>query len=102
MGHSLWGHKESDMAERVTHFSLFFSTIICIWFLSLYLVKAPKILWNFPSNERDKGIFYYEFEVTSGKLLRLGLMASGTNLVIREPELSVLPPTSGDGKGTIS
>ena len=29
-------------------------------------------------------------------------MASGTNLVIREPELSVLPPTSGDGKGTIS
>lgn len=44
------------------------------------------------SVESHKGVFFYVNEMTFGKHLRMGLVASGTNHVIRGLRHSVLAP----------
>ena len=48
-----------------------------IWFSSLFLAQSSRSPWNFLSAESPKGVFCYVNEATSGKHLRMGLVARG-------------------------
>ena len=50
------------------------------------------------NDKSEEGVFCYANEVAFGLFLRMGLVARGTNLLIRRLELSVPPCTQGRGE----
>lgn len=82
------GKAEEGGCDMVIHNKHIFCS--CSWH------RAPKT-WNFPSGKKDKGVFYDSRKplstapgyVTFRKPLGMGLVARGTNQVIRGLELSV-------------
>lgn len=58
---------------------------VIVWF-----IRNIRGLWNLSTEESNQGIFCHVYEVTFGKHLLMGLVASRTNFVIRGLELAVL------------